>query len=451
MASLVKSKISDAVHSSSTSNSNSHPNNSDSDASLASKYLLCVTAGPSYDPSTHKPIHVNSDTPCTVSNSLVTAKINVRIKNYHGLPSALPANSAYFSHPAHAKDNYSIGFSFVPNVDIPSEDLVWGNDFDHPVRDRLPPGFNTAFKIVKEFIDPGLSCDAYADAPWLYGPALSCWFAFHVGEKTSRSDSDSGSGDGGADAAVDFAGPSDQVPMTEGGSGSGASIRSELNIPPTAEKRRKHFLNPAYRQAFVFEKGRVYSGDFFNPYIDFGNFSLKLPGFSLSVLKWVDDKSHKLRYTCKNRCTGEVLFVVVFTLLFGEELDKALAEEKAGGREGKGEDGEKGRTEGLRGSDAQRRDSGAGEVDAVAQTDRHGQARAGAEPSDGDRPDSYPVESCPKIQLPTGNGPGPSISPHAQADGEKSPSPDQGVDEITAMLRDTATSYRADEKLDIMR
>jgi Protein of unknown function (DUF1769) len=32
---------------------------------------------------------------------------------------------------------------------INGDDLVFGNDFDHPIRDRLPPGFGTAFKIVK--------------------------------------------------------------------------------------------------------------------------------------------------------------------------------------------------------------------------------------------------------------------------------------------------------------
>jgi hypothetical protein len=47
----------------------------------------------------------------------------------------------------------------------------------------------------------------------------------------------------------------------------------------------------------------------------FADFSLRLPGFSLQVTKYIDEKNHVLRYTLKNRKTGDVYFVVIFTLL----------------------------------------------------------------------------------------------------------------------------------------
>jgi hypothetical protein len=56
-------------------------------------------------------------------------------------------------------------------------------------------------------------------------------------------------------------------------------------------------------------------------------FSLKLPGFSIKVIKYINDKTHNLRYVFKNTATKEVYFVVVITLLFGEDLDQALREE----------------------------------------------------------------------------------------------------------------------------
>jgi hypothetical protein len=46
------------------------------------------------------------------------------------------------------------------------------------------------------------------------------------------------------------------------------------------------------------------------------DFSVKLPGFSVSVLKYVDEKNHELRYVLKNKKTGDVIFVILFTLLF---------------------------------------------------------------------------------------------------------------------------------------
>lgn len=45
------------------------------------------------------------------------------------------------------------------------------------------------------------------------------------------------------------------------------------------------------------------------------------------MIKYVNDKTHNLRYVFKNRKTGEVYFVVVMTLLFGEELQQALRED----------------------------------------------------------------------------------------------------------------------------
>lgn len=187
---------------------------------------------------------------------------------------------------------------------------MWGNDYDHPIRDRLPPGFNLAFRIVKEFIDPGLSIDVYADEPWLYGPSLSCWFAFRVGEIYP---------DG-----AEFPGPDDKAVTKEGADGSGCAVRESHGLPESADKRRKFFLSAANREAFTFEKGRLYEVDFFNPYIDFANFALKLPGFSLKVMKYIDTKTHTLRYVFKNRRTGEMYFNVNLNLLWGEQLKQAL-------------------------------------------------------------------------------------------------------------------------------
>lgn len=281
---------------------------------LADRYKLRITAGSSYDQSTHKPVYVNTDTPCTVENEFVRAQIKVRIRNYTGLPKGSKGMSPYFDDPMHAKDQYSVAFSFVPKKDLPCKDTVWGNDFDHPVRDRLPPGFNTAFKIVKEFIDPGLTCDAYAEQPWLYGPSLSCWFAFRIGDTVAEGE--------------EFPAPDEEDVMKDGADGSGQEVRRKYGIPDSADKRKKYFLDAKNREGFSFEKGRCYQGDFFNPYLDFGKLALKLPGFSLGVVKYIDDKSHVLRYVFKNRETGDVYFNINFTLLFGEQLTDAMASEE---------------------------------------------------------------------------------------------------------------------------
>lgn len=287
------------------------------------KYVLRTTCGPSYDPSTHVPLPVNSPQAVTISNDFMTAHLKLRIRNFRGLPLASQEHTPYFDDPVHARDQYSVAFSFVPKADIPSASCRWGNDFDHPVRDRLPPGFNTAFRIVKEFIDPGLSCDAYSDKPWVFGPATSCWFVMRVGDKV---------GEGG-----EFPVPQESPAMTEGGSGDGIDVRRDAGMPEESEKRRKWMLKEENRQRFVFEKGRWYQGDFYNPYLDFSNFALKLPGFSLNVIKYINDKTHQLRYVFKNIETGDVYFVVVLTLLFGQELKDELADAEQGPARGEAE------------------------------------------------------------------------------------------------------------------
>lgn len=268
------------------------------------KYKLRVAAGPSYDPDTHQDVLVNSEKNLSIENEHGTINLCVRIQDYtgtsiiphigkpiskqafaEGLPSGSPRTSDYFSHPNHTNDQYSIAFSFVPKRDIPGADLVFGNDFDHSVRDRLPPGTNYALKLVRWMVDPGIEGDLYSDKPYLYGAALSSWNYFricgrHDEAPTRRSSSDSavesaeGSKSSG-EVSRDFSDDCDLATalhreiVEEGAEGSGEEIRAAHEIPGEPDLRKKHFLDEAKRQAFNFEAGRIYKVDFGNPYLGF--------------------------------------------------------------------------------------------------------------------------------------------------------------------------------------
>jgi hypothetical protein len=257
----------------------------------ASDYILHVTAGPTYDPSTHDEVKVNTSEPIKISSELVDASVKVRIKDFRGmlcdycvrdndpnfsapgLPEGSPSTCEYFSHPKHTSDLYSISFSFIPKSDDPNEqwsgdDLIFGNDFDHSIKDRLPPGFSYAFKFVTWSIDPGMFGDPYAEEPYIYSPMLSSVNSLRIGEKTGKPSEQKGE---------------DEV-ITEGSSGDGEAVRQDAHIPADAAARQKHFLNVAHRQDFKFEKGREYSCDFFNPYLDFNEFSLKLPIITIPII-----------------------------------------------------------------------------------------------------------------------------------------------------------------------
>ena len=115
--------------------------------------------------------------------------------------------------------------------------------------------------------------------------------------------------------------------VEEGAEGDGQEERQEAGLPADAAGRKKHFLTRSHLENFTFQKGRLYQSDFGNGYLDFNDFALKLPGFTLNIIGYVDTKTHELRYTLKNIKTGEVYCVVLFTLLFGEELEEMIKKE----------------------------------------------------------------------------------------------------------------------------
>lgn len=134
---------------------------------------------------------------------------------------------------------------------------MFGNDFDSPVRDRLPPGFGTALRIVKWAVDPGIEGDVYADRPFLYGNALSSVNALRVGG-LAQPDGDGQEEEEEREGVVE-----------EGGEMGGDLLRNQLGVPSAPDQRRKWFLARDRTDGWVWEKGRVYWCDFFNPYLDF--------------------------------------------------------------------------------------------------------------------------------------------------------------------------------------
>ena len=208
----------------------------------------------------------------------------LRLKlNTSGLPRNSPHTSPYFSEPSHIHDQYSIEFTFVPKSSVSGAALLFGNDFERPIRDRLPPGFSTAFRIVKWAVDPGLEGDPYADQPYLYSPLLATLARLRIGAKATKRKSEAVERQQNDEWEFEIEELGDEV-LEEGFVGDGAQVRREKDVPDAAAERKKWGLRQEIKEDWTWEEGRAYSGDFFNPYLDFNTFSLKLPGFSLPVL-----------------------------------------------------------------------------------------------------------------------------------------------------------------------
>ena len=121
--------------------------------------------------------------------------------------------------------------------------------------------------------------------------------------------------------------------LTEGSQSSGTSLRSSSGMPASSSDRKRWALKEGRNpEAWTWEANRQYAFDFFNLYLDFNNFALKIPGFSLSLVGYLG-KNDYLRYVLKNKDNGEVFLVVVFTLLKKEEMEERVVKEVEGRHE----------------------------------------------------------------------------------------------------------------------
>ncbi|KAJ5232300.1 hypothetical protein N7468_005256 [Penicillium chermesinum] len=265
-------------------------------------YRLVVAAGPDYDKTTHQIVEVNGET-TSLSSEKGAVQVAVHIKDYNGLPKSCPESHPYFDHELHKSDTLSISLAFKLNTKVNGNDLVFGNDFDHSIKSRLPMGFSIAMNIVKTVIDPSIDGDAYAEKPYLYSPGLATWSQFRIGSK---------------DDSI----PAPDTVIEEGASDPAAQrVRDESKMPATSSERKKHFQSQQHREAFDFEAGRYYMADFSTGYINLSDLSLNLPGFRLPVHGLIDYGNHELRYVLKNRKTNEVYFVVVLVVMpFNESI-----------------------------------------------------------------------------------------------------------------------------------
>lgn len=102
-----------------------------------------------------------------------------------------------------------------------------------------------------------------------------------IGEKKDGAEAEKKDGKAdGADEDVKAGEEGEAVVYTEGADGTGEEVRKEHSIPAASAARQKFFLTEANRKNFTFEKGREYQCDFFNPYLDFNEFALKI-GYGL--------------------------------------------------------------------------------------------------------------------------------------------------------------------------
>lgn len=132
---------------------------------------------------------------------------------------------------------------------------------------------------MKWAVDPGIDGDVYGDKPFLYGNALSSVNVLRVGGKEEEEKGKGADGVRKGGKEEDTEGS-----IEEGGEGGGEKLREDLGVPAESDKRKKWFLANGNTEGWVWEKGRVYWCDFFNPYLDFNR---EFPPFPFSFLSFL--------------------------------------------------------------------------------------------------------------------------------------------------------------------
>ena len=99
---------------------------------------LRISAGPSKESLSLVPVN-HDELPIVIDSEHFQGRIAVRVKDFHGeLPDGMESlkQSAYFSEPYGSKFSYSIQIQGRFMNEVTADDILFGNDFDAPIRVR---------------------------------------------------------------------------------------------------------------------------------------------------------------------------------------------------------------------------------------------------------------------------------------------------------------------------
>ncbi|CAG8627534.1 3930_t:CDS:2, partial [Acaulospora colombiana] len=222
-------------------------------------------------------------------------RICVRIKDFQGItpPDAIRIpSSPYFEG---NKDKYSIQVQGTfKGKRWTADDILFGNDFDRRI--KLPRISWLGLKVLK-WIDPCLETDLDCDKPWAYSPLFFTINTLRVEHQNHESELPPW--------------PSSNGRRIEEGTIYNPDHKSLISSDVSS--RKKYFTSESNRKEFEVTEDQILNLDFFNPYVDFNNIAVKLPGLQLGILQYWDGQP--FRYVCKSRDSSVIFFIVMFELV----------------------------------------------------------------------------------------------------------------------------------------
>ncbi|OLL26512.1 UPF0590 protein [Neolecta irregularis DAH-3] len=270
----------------------------------ASNLKLKVTAGSCKDRSKCTLVSINDPTnPIHILSEHFEGYLTVRVKDFNGISYSskiIVQDEKYFSD---TKDTSSIQFIGKFKGRYSTNDILWGNDFDEPIKSHLPTGTSVGLWALK-MIDAALETDLYAPEPWAYSPLYSTMTLL----RTST-------------------GPLPSFPVFTRLNEDTSSIVPD-NQSLSSSLRREFFAKESNRRTVNIDESVLVEGDFSHPFINFNKIAVHLPvvGLDVDILKYWNGLP--FRYVCKTRDGNTVFFCIYFELIEEEKEKKRNRIEK---------------------------------------------------------------------------------------------------------------------------
>ncbi|CDS01326.1 uncharacterized protein SPSC_05359 [Sporisorium scitamineum] len=275
---------------------------------------LKISAGPSVE--ALQTVAVNhDDQPTEINTDLFQGRIAVRIKNFTGSdPSGVEhlKDTPYFNAGHGKNQSWSMQIQGRFKTPVNADDLVFGNEFDKPIKDHLPYGTSVALQFVK-LIDPNLEHDLYAQRPHAWSPYLATMPRINSIQSDKQDFSDWPAFPTHPDYVQDDICSLIPPELAEKEKDTVANFKG---IDKAHEYRQRFLGNRAHRKEITVDEKQIVTADFFNGFLDFNDLTLHIPfsgGLKLDLKKYWDGQP--VRYICKDRKNDKVFFVIQFDIV----------------------------------------------------------------------------------------------------------------------------------------
>lgn len=304
---------------------------------MSTKRLL-IKASSSYD-GEYKIIPVNTNRRIQIESEIGLFSVLVNIKSFDGsnphLSNSLynlgdkaflnsePVGDSVKPYDELAQDpepNLRLEIDFKPKSPITGNDLVFGNDFQLPIKDYVPTTLlATGLKFFTWFINPTIKGDLYSDKPYLYGLALNS-FTFLAVNNSDK-----------AKAPEELTGSVLAPPSAKEASNFKENLNENtdnaLEIPDNSFARKKFFTKHSHCEDFVFHENASYKFRFDTNFLKLSDskYAVSIPTYGLKtfdvdVSSYANENLDNVNWTIKDGGIdgvglGKLGLVINFALL----------------------------------------------------------------------------------------------------------------------------------------